>query len=444
MEHVWTKIPGNAASLHTEGKKAADAVNLAREQIAALVGATAEEVFLAAGATEASNIAIRGGAHAHKNAGRHIISTRIEHSATKRACEALAIEGWNVTLLRPDQSGIIDPEQLASEINPDTTLVSVIAGHNELGTLQPLQELAASVHAGGALLHLDAVQAVGYRSLNDVPWDMLSLTAHKLGGPQGVGALVVRDKNLPRPILVGGHQEQGIRPGTVAVALAAGFGAAAGSTLAARNEEAKRLTSLRTRLAEGIRARCPDVHPVGAWGTQPEQALPHIMTIGVEHVRGDELVYALDELGVAASSSSACLGDARSHVLDAIRLPEHIGVMRLSLGWDTQEQMIDTAVERVHNALMQLEGMSPFDRRRPILAAHANADGVPLTPAHWDTAEAIFEFHRKEGVLPGARYMGRVLRSESRPETLFPEGMLTIAKWLGIPIPQGGCRPGGL
>ena len=444
MEHVWNKVPGNAASSHREGKKAAAVLSDARARIAALVGAQPEEVFLTAGATEASNIAVRGGAHARKARGRHIVSTSMEHSATKRAVEALAMEGWGVNLLRPDQSGLIDPEQLAQAITPGTTLVSVIAGHNELGTIQPLQALAEAAHAGGAWLHLDAVQAVAYLPIGAVPWDLLSLTAHKLGGPQGIGALVVRGAGLPRPVLVGGTQEGGLRPGTVAVALAAGFGAAAESALPGRKDEADRLTVLRNRLAQGIQQRCPEALPIGAWRSQPERSLPHVLTLGIEAVRGDELIYALDEFGVAAASASACLGDSRSHVLDAIGLPEQVGIMRLSLGWNSDSAMIDTAVGCISNAIIQVMGMAPFERRRPILAAHAGVAGVALTQAHWEAAEAIFEFHRKEGVLPGARYLGRALRPEHQLEDLFPEGMFTLAQWLGIPIPQGGCRPGGL
>lgn len=444
MEHVWNKVPGNAASSHTEGRKAADIVRNARAQIAALVGAQTEQVFLTAGATEASNIAIRGGAHARKARGRHVVSTRIEHSATKRAVEALAIEGWRVSLLRPDQSGLVDAQELAAAIRTDTSVVSVIAGHNELGTLQPLQALAEAAHAGGALLHLDAVQAAAYTAIGDADWDLLSLTAHKLGGPQGIGALVVRGNESPRPILVGGAQEGGLRPGTVAVALAAGFGAAAEAALAGRKNEVNRLTILRDRLAEGIQTHCPAVFALGAWQSQPRQALPHILTLGINDVRGDELVCVLDEFGVAAASSSACLGDSRSHVLDAIGLAERTGALRLSLGWNSDAGMIDSAVECITNAIMQVTAMSPFERRRPLLAAHARVAGVALTDAHLQAAETIFEFHRKAGVLPGARYLGQMLQPKKQPDDLFPKGMLTLAKWLGIPIPQGGCRPGGL
>ena len=444
MEHVWNNVPGNAASSHTEGKKAAAVVNDARARIAELVGAQTQEVFFTAGATEASNIAIRGSAYARKTSGRHVVSTRIEHSATKRAVEALAIAGWEVSLLRPDQLGLIDPQELASAIKADTTVVSVIAGHNELGTLQPLQALAEAVHSGGALLHLDAVQAAAYTTIGDVPWDLLSLTAHKLGGPQGIGALLVRGTESPRPILVGGTQEGGLRPGTVAVALAAGFGAAAEVALLRRKAEVARITELRDRLAEGILTGCPELVPLGAWRSQPQQALAHVLTLGIKDVRGDELVCTLDEFGVAASSSSACLGDSRSHVLDAIGLAEQTGTLRLSLGWNSDAGMIETAVARITNALIHVLAMSPFDRRRSILASHARVEGVVLTEAHLQAAETIFEFHRKEGVLPGARYMGQTLQPEKQPDDLFPEGMFTLAKWLGIPIPQGGCRPGGL
>ena len=445
IERVWDSGVGNAASLHTEGRTAARILDDARAQIAALVGARPDEVFLTAGATESSNIAIRGTAQAGQARGGHaVVSTRIEHSAGKRACEALALEGWRVTLLRPDSWGFVDPDGLAQAIKPDTSLVSVIAGHNELGTLQPLHALAEVAHAIGALIHIDAVQAAAYIAIGNVPWDLASISAHKLGGPQGIGALVVRGPELPWPVLVGGAQEAGLRPGTVAVALAAGFGAAAQAALAEREHERNRLAALRDRLANGIGEQCPMVRPIGAWRDRPEQALPQIATFGIEDLRGDELVYALDELGVAASSSAACIGDTRSHVLDAIGLAERIGVMRLSLGWNTDAQMIDVAIERVTRAVTELSSRAPFERRRRIVAAQADLAGVVMTAAHWDMAEAIFEFHRKEGVLPGVRFMKQALRVENRPERLFPDGMRTLAKWLGIAIPQGGCRPGGV
>jgi cysteine desulfurase len=345
-----------------------------------------------------------------------------------------------VTLLAPDARGLIDPVALERALQPGAALVSLIAGHNELGTVQPLDAIAAVLRSSGARLHLDAVQLAGVADLSDLPWDLLSLSAHKLGGPQGVGALVVRGGVPLAPVLVGGPQELGLRPGTVPVALAAAFGAAAEAVRQGRAAEARRLAGLRNRLAGAILARVPGLVRLGAWEA-PGGALPHLVTLGFDGARGDELVAALDQAGIAASSSAACLGDSRSHVLEAIGLPERVGVVRLSLGWSTTEAEIEAAAPRIASALASLAQASPFERRRPLFASRAAAAGVDLTTAHWEAAEAVFAFHAANGILPGPRHLQRTLGDAVPLERLFPRGMASLAEWLGLPLPQGGCRP---
>lgn len=444
MAGCWALGPANSSSAHAEGRAARGLLAEARARVAALVGARAEEVFFTSGATEASNLAVRGAARARATAGRQIVSTRLEHAATKRACEALAAEGWRVTLLGADVFGRVDPRELARAVTRETAVASVIAAHNEIGTVQQLAALADAAHAAGALLHLDAVQAVGVMDPSTIPWDLLSLSAHKLGGPQGIGALVARGTPALAPVLVGGSQERGLRPGTVPVALAAGFGAAAVVALERRKEEAARLARLRDRLARLVLARLPGLRVVGAWSRSSHEALPHLLTLGVDGVHGDELVPALDEAGIAASSAAACLGSVRSHVLEAIGLPERTGVMRFSLGWSTLESEIEPAAERIAAAVQRLMAVPPFERRRRLIASRAAEAGVALTATHWQAAEAVFEFHSEVGVLPSARYLAGVLGNGTRLEHLFPEGLFTLASWLDLPVPQGGCRPAGV
>lgn len=441
MENAWRWSYGNSASNHAEGREARLTLAEARAQVAALVGVTPESVVFTSGATEASNLAVRGAAYARRSEGRSVVSTRIEHSASLKACEALANEGWTVSLLPPDKHGRVAAADLARIAEPGTAVVSVIAGHNELGTIQDLVALAEAAHAKGALFHVDAVQAAGYLDLSSVPWDLLSLTAHKLGGPQGMGALVMRGNPALRPIIVGGAQEGGLRPGTVAVALAAGFGSAADEARAHRPAEHERLGAMRDRLGTLLCERRPELVPLGMWAQDAREALPHILTLGLPGVKGDEIVYALDELGVAGSSSSACLSGARSHVLEAIGLPEHMGVMRLSLGWDTTEREIEPAAKRVSKALERLLSLSPFERRRGLIAQRAKEAGLVLTPVHWEATEAVFSYHHAEGILPGPRHLARVLGGGVALDRLFPRGLATIASWLGIPTPSGGCRP---
>jgi len=437
----WDLGPQNTGSSHSAGRAARARLWAAREQVAALVGARADQVVFTSGATEASNLAIRGLARVLPGRGGHAVSSRIEHSASRRAFEALATEGWSVSLLAPDSGGLLDPARAEDAFTAETKLLSVIGGHNELGTVQRLADLADLAHRRGALFHVDGVQAAGTRDLSAVPWDLLSLSAHKLGGPMGVGALVVRGDIHVGPLIVGGAQEGGIRPGTVAVALCAGFGAAAAAVVADRTAEAKRLADLRDRLAAAIRARFPAARPLGCWADRPDLALPHVLTLGFPGFQGDELVWVLDQQGVQASSSAACLGDARSHVMAAIGLPEETGVLRMSLGWSTTAQDLAAAIPRILAAIADLETLSPFARRRGPLEAKAAEAGLVLTPAHLSAAEAVYDFHSRESILPGKRYLSRVLGPGAQVDRLYPQGLATLARWLGIPVPSGGCRP---
>jgi len=431
---------GNPASAHAEGRFARRLVMEARARVAALVGARAEDVIFTSGATEASNLAVRGAAEARRVGGRLVASTSIEHAATRKAIERLSVEGWQVRLLAVDATGRVRADALEAPFAHGTAVVSLIAGHNELGTRQPLAELAAAAHAVGALLHLDAVQAIAYEDFADVDWDLLSISAHKLGGPAGIGALIRRDDVGLSPLLVGGTQEAGLRPGTLPVALIAGFGAACEVVLADRARAAGSHQARRDRLANALRAGVPALQPIGAWASRPDQALPHVASFLIAGVAGDEIVHALDAAGVAAASASACLGGTRSPTLDALGVADDMGMLRLSLGWTTDDATIDDAAPRVVAALQALLAMDPFERRRGPFEARAEIAGVTLGPAQWQAAEAVYRFWRAEGILPGARRISRLLPSDVQMDALFPRGLPTLAAWLGLPVPRGGCR----
>ncbi|MFP5503377.1 MAG: TusE/DsrC/DsvC family sulfur relay protein [Candidatus Sericytochromatia bacterium] len=436
MAPWWNGCFGNAASGHAEGQRARVALREARAHVADLVGAEPGEVVFTSGATEANNLAVRGGAHARRNGGKRLVATRIEHAATRAACEEMAVAGWHVTLLGVDGTGRVHAGELEA-ITHGTAVVSVIAGHNELGTIQPLSAIAEAAHRVGALFHIDAVQAAGYLDLGAIPWDLCSLSAHKLGGPQGVGALVRRGLPAISPLVVGGSQEGGLRPGTVPMALVVGFGAAAAAVAASRAAEAARLGRLRAQLAQAIEGRLP-LRRLGGTG---DQALPHILSYGLAGVSGEELVHWLDRAGLSVSSSSACLSGARSPVLDAIGLAGDQTMLRLSLGWSTDEAALAPVPDRLTRLVERLLAMPAFDRRGGPFAQRAEEAGLELTDAHWEAAEGLFDYYQAEGVLPGARALARRVPHGARLEALFPYGLSTLAYWLGLPIPRGGCRP---
>jgi cysteine desulfurase len=254
-----------------------------------------------------------------------------------------------------------------------------------------------------------------------------------------VGALVRRDRPALTPVVVGSSQEFGVRPGTVPIALAAGFGAAAEAALSHREAESARLVRLRDRLGEALLAQVRGAVDLGTWRAAPAAALPHILPLGIPGLEGDEIVHALDLAGVAASSSSACLSGARSATLDAIALPDETALLRLSLGWTTSEADVERALELVPRAIADLRAMSAFERRRGPFARRAERF-IALSPAHWEAAEAVFGYYQAEGVLPGARTLTK-LGAAGRVGELFPKGLPTLAHWLGLPVPRGGCRP---
>jgi cysteine desulfurase len=362
----------NPSSQHGPGRAARSAVETAREQVAALVGAAPSQVVFTSGGTEADNLAVKGTMLAREPGARHLVASAVEHHAVLDAAAwAVADLGAELTLALVDQTGRVDLDGLEASLRPGrTALVAVMAANNEVGTAQPVAEAAALAHRAGAVLLCDAVQAAGVPGLDldAIGADLVALAAHKLGGPTGVGALVVRQGLDLRPLVHGGGQERGLRSGTLPVAALAGFGAAAAAALAERETHAPRLAGLRTRLLAGLRTAEPALtvngNPTGGPGQgdggQPDLggSLPGLLSVRFPGRRAEDLLLLLDRAGVACSAGSACASGAvtASHVLLAMgRSPaEARETLRFSLGWGSTGADVDEAAAAAAEAVAVL------------------------------------------------------------------------------------------
>jgi cysteine desulfurase len=352
----------NPSSQHRQGRAARAAVETAREQVAALAGAAPAEVVFTSGGTEADNLAVKGAVLARPPEGRHLVCSAVEHHAVLDAAAwAEADAGARVDLAPVDRLGRLELDRLAPLLQPGrTALVAVMAANNEVGTGQPVAAVADLAHAAGALLLCDAVQAAGLPGVDMARdgVDLLALASHKLGGPTGVGALVVRAGTTLRPLLHGGGQERGLRSGTLPAAAIAGFGAAADAALADRQTDAATtLTTLRTRLLSGLQTLAPDLQLNGD-PTPSGAGLPGLLSVRFPGRRAEDLLLLLDRYGVACSAGSACASGAvaPSHVLVAMgRDPaEARETVRFSLGHGSTQADVDEAVAAVGQALQVL------------------------------------------------------------------------------------------
>jgi cysteine desulfurase len=355
---------GNAASRnHSFGWAAEAAVETARAEVAGLIGCRPIEVVFTSGATESDNLALKGVAHAYRDKGAHLITSAVEHHAVLDSCKHLEKEGFQVTYLPVDRHGMVDPDDVARAITPKTTLVSVMLANNEVGTIQPLAEIGRLCKAKGILLHSDAVQGVGKLPVkaDDLGVDLLSLTAHKLYGPKGVGALYVR-MGKPRVRLVpqmdGGGHEKGRRSGTLNVPGIVGLGKAcelAGRLMAS---EAARLIALRERLRGGLFLRLDHIHLNG----HPTQRLPGNLSLGFDFVDGEALLLSLKD--VAVSSGSACTSASMqaSHVLRAMGIGDELAhtSIRFGLGRGNTEEEVDYVCDRIVEEVTRLRALSSF------------------------------------------------------------------------------------
>ncbi len=362
IRHWW----GNPSSLHRAGREAHEALESARARLASLLGAHPREVVFTSGGTESDNTAIRMAAALGALAGkRHILTTAIEHHAVRHTVEALAEEGFDIEYLPVSADGYVSVDRVAEAIRPDTALVSVMYASNEIGTIQPMAALGALCRARSVLFHTDAVQAVGHTSV-DVQRDgvdFLALSAHKFGGPRGVGALYIRAGLPVMPRMRGGAQEAGRRAGTENLPAIVGMVAALEEAVASMDETAARLESWRNALAEGLRATVPQITVNGAPPRSAAPHLPGLLSLSIEGIDGEALVYRLDAEGMAASAGSACAAGSPdpSPVLLALgQTPQQaFGGLRLSLG----EGNTDEDIARLLAAIPPLVA----DLRRPLV-----------------------------------------------------------------------------
>jgi len=358
-------IYGNPSSLHFFGREARKALDEAREKVALAIGAAPEEIIFTSGGTEANNLAIQGVARALKSSGKkHIITSAVEHHAVLDTVSYLGKNGFEVTFLPVDQYGMVDPEDVAESITDRTILVTIMAANNEIGTIEPFEEIGQICREKGVYFHTDAVQAIGHIPFNlkEQPIDMLSLSAHKFYGPKGVGALYVRKKTKIKQLLFGGAQEKKLRPGTENLAGIVGLGKAIELAVSDMEPKTSYLKALRDRLIKGL-LEMEDVRLNG----HPEKRLPGNVNVSVQYIEGESLLLGLDLKGIAASSGSACTSGSLdpSHVLMAIGLDHQTahGSLRLSLGYDNTPEEIDYTIEAVKEVVERLRKMSSIYKK---------------------------------------------------------------------------------
>jgi len=358
MTPYFCEAYGNASSLHASGREARQAIEKGRAEIAAILGVSPSEIVFTSGATEANNLAIIGMAFAHEEK-RHIITSKIEHHAVLHPCQWLESQGYEVTTLDVDKTGRIDLEQLKDTIRKDTLLVSIMAGNNEIGTLQPVEEIGIICRERGVAFHTDAVQAYGKVQLSTDSIDLLSVSAHKLHGPKGVGFLMVRKGFSLTPLLHGGGHEGGRRSGTENTPGIVGLAAASSLAFNKMEETTARMRRLKRRLIEAIHA-IPGTRLNG----HETGSLPHIVNVSFQGIEGESLVMKLDEHGIETSTGSACSSPTLepSHVLLAIGVPISMahGSLRISTGRQTTREEIDAFLDVLPRVVEELRAISPF------------------------------------------------------------------------------------
>ncbi len=352
---------GNPSSMHSFGGDVAKKLKEARQKVADLIGATPDEMLMTSCGTESDNTAIRA-ALASLPEKKHLITTRVEHPAVLNLCEHLAKNGYRVTFLPVDRGGRLNPDDLYRHLSRDTAIVSIMWANNETGVIFPIEEIAEVLRDRDVVFHTDAVQAVGKIpiDLGKVPVDMLSLSGHKLHGPKGIGALYIRRGTKFSPFLIGGHQESGRRGGTENVASIIGLGKACELAAAHMDDENVRVRYLRDKLEKAILERIPNAMVNG----DREHRLPNTTSISFEYIEGEAILLMMNELGICASSGSACTSGSLepSHVLRAMGVPftaAH-GSIRFSLSIYNTEEDIDFIIQKVPPIIQRLRDLSPF------------------------------------------------------------------------------------
>jgi cysteine desulfurase len=347
---------GNPSSVHSFGRETRDALENARRQVAAALGVKAEEIVFTSGGTEADVLALRGAAPACRDRGRHIITSAVEHHAVLETCLALDTEGFDVTILPVDEYGMVRLDDLKAAITGKTVLISVMHANNEVGTIQPVREIAALAHQYGILVHTDAVQSFGKIPVRakELGVDLLSISGHKIYGPKGIGALFIKKGTPFEPVFQGGGQERGRRPGTENVPAIVGMGKAATLAEGGVDKEMERLRLLRNRLINGLKERISGIRFNG----HPTLCLPGTVNFSIDGVAGGALLEELDRQGIAVSCGAACTaGHAKpSYVLASMGLEEHLTVnsIRVSMGRRNTAQDVDRFIEVLEETVPRL------------------------------------------------------------------------------------------
>jgi len=361
MLPYFTRLYGNPSSMHTFGGQVGQRIHDAREQVALLLGAMPEEIVFTSCGTESDNSAIRSALMTRPDK-KHIVISRVEHPAIRTLCSHLSTQGYKITELPVDKNGILDLENLEKSLTPDTAIVSLMWGNNETGVIFPVEEAARMAHDKGIIFHTDAVQSTGKIPINmkNNVIDMLSISGHKLHAPKGIGVLYIRRGTKFSPFLIGGHQEKGRRGGTENAAGIAGLGKAC--ELAAKNMEKENthVRSLRDKLERGLLSRISHSRVNG----DIQNRLPNTTNISFEFVEGEAILLLMNELGICASSGSACTSGSLqpSHVLRAMGVPFTMahGSIRFSLSVYNTEEEVDFVIEKMPAIIERLRGMSPF------------------------------------------------------------------------------------
>jgi cysteine desulfurase len=362
MLPYFTDKFGNASSIHASGREAKAALEEARTSIAQLLGCKPSEIYFTSGGTESDNFAIKGTAFANRARGKHVITSPIEHHAVSRSCEFLEKEGFEVTCLPVDGEGLVDPDELRRAIRPDTTLVTIMHANNETGIIQDLEELVKVAHESEVYFHTDAVQATGkiaYK-IPDLGCDLLSISAHKLYGPKGVGLLFIKSGVKIQPWNEGGGHERGRRAGTENIAGIVGLAKALEIAYRDMDDETAKLKSMTTRFYKLVKDRIPDIRLNGSF----ERRVPNTLNISFKAIEGESMILSLDMKGISVSSGSACTSGATepSHVLLAMKVPPELahGSLRFSFGRSNNEEDIDYVVDILAKEVQRLRSISPL------------------------------------------------------------------------------------
>ncbi len=366
MAPYHAEIFGNPSSLHSFGREAKQALERSRASIASFLGAREDEIVFTSGGTESNNFALKGVAYANQKKGNHLITSAIEHHCVLEPCKFLESQGFAVTYIKPDKDGLIDPADVARAITDKTILISVMHANNEIGVIEPVEDIARIARAKGVFFHTDAVQTCGHLPLdvNALGVDLLSIAAHKFYGPKGVGALYIRKGTKISSYMQGGDQERRRRASTENTPGIVGMAKAVECARGTMQEEMRTLAEWRDRLIKGILENIPHVRLNG----HPTKRLPNNANVSVEYVEGESMILKLDMEGIACSTGSACTSSSLepSHVLTAIGVPVEIahGSLRFTSGRYTKSNDIDRVLEVLPRIIKTLRAMSPLYKER--------------------------------------------------------------------------------